>query len=912
MKKHLFLLIVLMGCFISQSSYVYPQYRLWYNAPAPDTGIVFPVGESDRPLDLDWESWSLPIGNGYMGASIFGRTDSERLQFTDKTLYIKGLWNSETNTSFADVYLDFFHSTFSNYQRSLELNKAVAHVTYEHDGVRYEREYFASYPDNVIVMKVRSDKAGALSFTVRPVIPYLAPFGALQRTDSITRGYLSGRTVTRHSYNGRTGKITAQDNLITLRGETEYLHLIYEAQIKVIPFGGKMIARNDDNLDHGTISVQKADSAVILFTLGTNYQCRPETFLNKHSKKLEENPDPHNIVSATLANAAALNYDELLKRHIADYSQFFQRVQLNLGVQSPDMPTDQLIAAYKQGTANNYLEELFFHYGRYLLISTSRKGTLPPTLQGVWNQYELAPWNGNYTHNINIQMNYWPAFNTNLAELFESYVDYHKAYKKAAEQMADRYIKIWEPSLYSEKGNGWTIGTGNSAYSVSMPGGHSGPGMAALTSKLFWEYYNFTSDTHILKDTTYPAIYGVAEFLSKTVKDTLGHLLAYPSSSPEQYSKATNKPYPTTGCAFDQQMIYENHHDVITAAKLLKDKNKNISLFEKQIKRLDPVQIGASGQVKEYREEKYYGDIVLEPHHRHISNLMGLYPGCLITESTPAWLDAAKVTLNARGDVSTGWSMAHKVNLWARAKEGERAHQVLSSLLKTATLNNLWTNCIAVLRSPYQIDANFGGTAGIAEMLLQSHEGYIHLLPALPNAWKNGSYAGLVARGNFEVSAQWTDGNATVFKIHSRKGNVCTLKYPLLSHAQLTNSKGKIVSYKVKNTDRISFSTIEGEIYTIRQIPNFTPLSVPNGGSAHYIDAHRIKLQWEGQENSTFNIYRTVGNQSDYALIASNIKETEFEYYAEDIAATDYVTFKIVTTENKGEESKGLIIHAFR
>lgn len=236
----------------------------------------------------------------------------------------------------------------------------MAHVAYEHDGVRYEREYFASYPDNVIVMKVRSDKAGALSFTVRPVIPYLAPFGALQRTDSITRGYLSGRTVTRHSYNGRTGKITAQDNLITLRGETEYLHLIYEAQIKVIPFGGKMIARNDDNLDHGTISVQKADSAVILFTLGTNYQCRPETFLNKHSKKLEGNPDPHNIVSATLANAAALNYDELLKRHIADYSQFFQRVQLNLGVQSPDMPTDQLIAAYKQGTANNYLEELFF------------------------------------------------------------------------------------------------------------------------------------------------------------------------------------------------------------------------------------------------------------------------------------------------------------------------------------------------------------------------------------------------------------------------------------------------------------------------------------------------------------------------------------------------------------------------
>lgn len=912
MKKLLPLLSIFIGCLVSHPLSMHAQYRLWYNEPAPNTGIVFPAGESDRPLDLDWENWSLPIGNSHMGASIFGRTDSERLQITDKTLYIKGLWNSETNTSFADIYLDFFHSTFSNYQRSLDLNDAVARVAYEHNGVCYEREYFASYPDNVIVMKVKSNKARALSFTVRPTIPYLTPFGPLQRTDSITKGYLSGRTVTRHSYNGRIGKVTARNNLITLRGETEYLRLIYEAQIKVIPFGGKMNARNDDCLDHGSITIEKADSAIILVTLGTNYQCKPETFLNKNSEKLAGNPDPHNAVTETLTNASALKYDELLKRHVEDYSRLFGRVHLNLGNQSPDMPTDKLLAAYKQGATNNFLEELFFHYGRYLLISTSRKGTLPPTLQGVWNQYELAPWNGNYTHNINIQMNYWPAFTTNLAELFESYTDYHKAYKKAAEQMADQYIKIWKPTLYSEEGNGWTIGTGNGAYSVSMPGGHSGPGMAALTSKLFWDYYAFTSDTHILKETTYPAIYGVAEFLSKTVKDTLGYLLAYPSSSPEQYSKVTKKPYPTTGCAFDQQMIYENHHDVINAAKLLKKNNKSLALFKQQIKKLDPVQIGASGQVKEYREEKYYGDIVLEPHHRHISNLMGLYPGSLINENTPAWLDAAKVTLNARGDVSTGWSMAHKVNLWARAKEGERAHQVLGSLLKTATLNNLWTNCIAVLRSPYQIDANFGGTAGIAEMLLQSHEGYIHLLPALPEAWKDGSYSGLVARGNFEVSAQWKDGKATEFRIHSRKGNVCTLKYPLLSHTQLTDSKGRIVNYKITNLNQIAFTTMEGEIYTIRQIPNFTPLPVPTEGNAQNVDENRIKLQWKGKESCSFNIYRTVGNQANYQLIASNITDTEFTYFAENVATTDYITFKIVTRGNRGEESKGLILHAIR
>lgn len=911
MKRHLFLSFLFIGCFI-YSPPSYAQYRLWYHTPTPHTGIVTPLGESDRPLDLDWENGSLPIGNSYMGASIFGRTDSERLQITDKTLYIKGLWKNVTHTSFADLYIDFFHSTFSNYQRSLNLDEAMAHVSYEHDGVNYEREYFASYPDKVIVMKLKADKAGKLSFTVRPEIPYLTPFGPLQRTDSITKGYLSGSTVTRHSYNGRTGKVTAQNDLITLRGETEYLRLIYEAQIKVIPFGGKMIARNDECSDHGTISIEKADSAIILFTLGTNYQCKPETFINRISEKLAGNPDPHNAVSATLAKAATLNYEELLERHKTDYAQFFQRVHLNLGSKAPNIPTDQLLTDYKQGKTNVYLEELFFQYGRYLLISTSRKGTLPPTLQGVWNQYELAPWNGNYTHNINIQMNYWPAFTTNLGELFESYADYHKAYKKAAEQMANQYTRIWKPSLYSHSGNGWTMGTAASAYSVSMPGGHSGPGMAALTSKLFWEYYAFTADSRILKETTYPAISGVAEFLSKAVQDTLGHLLAYPSSSPEQYSKATNKPYPTIGCAFDQQMIYENHHDVITAAKLLKDKNKSLTLFKQQIKRLDPVQIGASGQVKEYREEIFYGDIVLEPHHRHISNLMGLYPGTLINENTPAWLDAAKVTLHARGDVSTGWSMAHKINLWARAKEGERAYQVLGALLKTATLNNLWTNCIAVLRSPYQIEANFGGTAGIAEMLLQSHEGYIHLLPALPDAWNKGSYSGLVARGNFEISAQWKEKHATEFQVLSRKGNPCVLKYPLISHAQLTDSKGKQLRYKIEDANRISFLTTEGEIYTIRQIPGYTPIPSPTEGTAQYLKNNQIALHWKGKADTSFRIYRTIGNQPDYELIASNIKGTDFMYLSDDIATTEYITFKIVALGEKEEESKGLILHAVK
>lgn len=793
-------------------------YKLWYDMPAPNNGAVFRPNESDRPIDLDWENSSLPIGNGYMGASIFGRTDTERIQITDKTLHIKGLWGVETQTAFADLYLDFHHTTRGHYERSLTLNDGICRVSYEHNGVNYNREYFTSYPDNVMVIKLTADKPGQLTFTTRAQIPYLVPFGPLQRPDSITTGYLSGQTQTRYSYNGRTGHVSADKDILTLRGTTEYLHMIYEGQLKVIPYGGRLTSHNDSNNDNGTIQVEQADSALILFSLGTNYQLSSELFLRSTAEKLKDCPDPHRQITGTIKEAADKGYKKLLATHQADYKNLFDRVQIDLGEVLPRIPTDRLLAEYKKGKQSNYLEELLFQYGRYLLISTSRKGTLPPTLQGVWNQYELAPWNGNYTHNINIQMNYWPAFSTNLAELFESYVDYYKAYRKAAEEIASGYIKKYHPSMYSPQAgeNGWIIGAAGGAFRIGAPGGHSGPGTGGLTSKLFWDYYEFTSDTDILKEVTYPALSGLARFFSKTVRDTLGYVLAYPSSSPEQFSKITGKPYPTLGCAFDQQMIYETYRDALASSRLSGKKEPFLKLLRKQINLLDPVQVGNSGQIKEYREEVNYDDIVLEKNHRHISNLVGLYPGTLINSNTPQWLEAAKVTLNLRGDKSTGWSMAHKINLWARTKDGNRAHQVLQTLMKTAVLDNLWTNCIAVLRSPYQIEANFGTTAGIAEMLLQSHEGYIAPLPALPQTWRNGRYNGLVARGNFELSVSWQAGHLILLNVLSRKGNTCTLYYPGIDKATITDSKGKNIKYQVEANSKIRFKTKEGESYTIQ------------------------------------------------------------------------------------------------
>lgn len=885
------------------------DYELWYDEPASNKGGLIPANESERPIDIDWERWSLPIGNGYMGASIFGGTSTERLQLTDKTLYIRGLWGAETQTSFGDLYLDFFHDLRSDYRRSLNLNKGIAEVSYQYQGVKYHREYFMSYPDNVLVIKLTADKPGSLTFTVRPQIAHLVPFGPLQRTDTMTIGYLSGPTQTRFSYNGREGKVFAKDDMITLRGKTEYLKLIYEAQVKVIPINGSMSAWNDSNADHGTIRVENADSAVILLALGTNYRLSPQVFANKPAEKLKGYPDPHTEISQRLIKATQKGYSQLRTTHINDFSSLTERVQLNIGPKSY-LPTDRLLAAYKAGKQDTYLEELFFHYGRYLLISSARKGALPPTLQGVWNQYELAPWNGNYTHNINIQMNYWPAFNTNLTELFESYSDYHKAYKPMAEQFASKYIKIHHPQHFSDEpgGNGWTMGTGAGAYMVGMPGGHSGPGMAAFTSKLFWDYYAFTNDKQILKETSYPAILGVADFLSKVTTDTLGLLLANPSASPEQYAKATNRPYPTIGCAFDQQMIYENHQDAIRAANLLGEHNENIRLFKEQSKRLDPVQIGNSGQIKEYREEKYYGDIVLEQHHRHLSQLIGLYPGTLINENTPAWLDAAKVTLNRRGDVSTGWSMAHKINLWARAKEGNRAHDLVAALLTNGIRENLWATCLAVLRSPFQIDANFGGTAGIAEMLLQSHEGYIHILPALPDAWKDGSYKGLTARGNFEVSASWKEGRLTEAKVLSKQNNTCVLKYPGIACAELKDTTGKMIRYKSLGKDKISFPTKANQTYTISNVPQHTVTAAPQDLTADF-NEDTVSLQWKpAKDAAAYAVYRTRGNNPDYELIATGVKQPSYKYTSSELKTTDFLIFKIVSLDRRKNEGKATTI----
>lgn len=870
------------------------KYILWYDKQAPNNGAKYTPNKDDNPYDSDWENWSLPVGNGYLGANIFGRTDTERIQLSENSMYVKGLYGGVGSTSFAELFLDFNHNDVTDYRRELSLNDAISTVSYTSKGVKYTREVFASYPDKVLVIRLNSDKKGKLSFKVRPVIPYKKEFG------SASKG------------NGRKGIVYAdsKSNTIVLSGELEYLNIKYEGQFKIQLNGGKVKAINDLNNDNGILEVSKATSATILVAIGTNYLQKSSVI--KESvlrKKLENFPHPHDRICSIISDASAKSFETLKNRHLIDYKTYFDRVNLDLGGVISKLPTDILLSEYKKNKIDVYLEELYFQYGRYLLISSSRPGCLPANLQGVWNQWDLAPWNGRYYHNVNVQMNYWPTFNTNLAEMFIAYADYYKTYLPAAENDANNYIKLKAPQNFSTLTgeNGWTVASSTSPYSHGTPGSHSGPGMNGLTSKMFWDYYDFTRDKSILRDFTYPSMLGSSKFLSKLLKDTLGLKLIWPSASPEQQLQETKKYYWTTGCAFDQQMTYENHKGVIECAQLLGINNDQfINKIKSELPLLDPVLVGMSGQIKEYREENYYSEIG-DPKHRHISHLMGLSPGNMINDNTPVWMDAAKITMNLRGDKSTGWAMGHRLNIWARLKDGNRAHDLYKMLLQTGTLNNLWDT-----HPPFQIDGNFGGTAGVAEMLLQSHDGYIAPLAALPVAWRKGEFQGLVARGNFVFSVKWDNGFINNLSIHSRAGAICRLKYYNIHNSNIKDNKGNVIGYRVISPDMIEFNTKVNAIYTFNNIDYYKRISSPAGFIARRINENNlVEFKWDRVEGAeSYKIYRSVDNNPNYVIVKDKILTNLFSYNLPTTDTVKGVLFKIVAVDATGRESVGTVINS--
>ncbi|MDO5972320.1 glycoside hydrolase family 95 protein [Flavivirga aquimarina] len=786
--SYIFFLLCI-GNVFSQTDAISRVYEIWDDKPAPNRGSDYSIKKArGYPYDEDWELKSYPIGNGYMGANLFGRTDTERIQLTEKTLANEGLYGIGGLTSFAEINLDFGHQNPENYRRSVNINEAIAYVNYNYKGVEYTREHFISYPDNVLVIKLSANKKGKVSFKLRPKIPYLR--------DST-------------EINTRSGKMRVQNDLITMSGFINHFSINYEGQIKVINEGGELSTNQKDG--RSEIIVKNADSVILLIAAGTNYKLSESVFNEEiNNQKLDSSVFPHEKVTALINSATIKGFERLKADHLSDYQNLFSRVELNFNNEVPKGTTNELLEHYKSKVTSHYLEELMFHYGRYLLISTSRKGTLPCGLQGVWSQYEVTPFTGGFWHNINVQMNYWGAFNTNLAETFTPYVEFHEAYRSKANNLATEYLKKNNPQAINNVStdNGWTIGTGTTPHKIVGPGGHSGPGTGALTSKMFWDYYEFTMDTTFLREKAYPALLGMSKFLSKTlvpVGDDL--LLVNPSASPEQKHDGVN--YITAGTTFDQGLVWENHNDLLKASAVLNLNDVFLEVVKHQINKLDPIVVGKSGQVKEFREEEFYGEIG-QKKHRHISHLCALYPGTLINSTTKEWMDASIVTLDLRGNNTTGWAMAHRMNLRARTKDGEQAHKVYTKFIKERTLPNLWTT-----HPPFQIDGNFGCMAGVAEMLLQSHEGYIEPLAALSSAWKDGEYRGLVARGNFEISTVWKNSKAVSFEITSNKGGVCRIKYPDIDSAILKDDSGEIIPYVIEKSDVIHFKTIKNERYFI-------------------------------------------------------------------------------------------------
>ena len=778
-----------------------------------------------------WEKYSLPIGNGRFGASIFGGIKKERIQIT--TNEFANVFRQGGVSNFLEIHLFLDNDERSDYERGLRLNDGVIYSSFKQEGNLIKREAFFSYPDKVLVYTIKSENP--LSLKAQLVIPYLGD-------RSVEEG-------------GRTGEISLTKDTIIAKGKLPSRDLSYEGMLFARSNG--QIKENEDSLN-----IDNATEITFIFTASTSYKLCKETFFTHKA----EGPSPHEEVLSILSKAKEKSDEELFKNHKNNYQSLMNRVDFALSDKEDKRPIPLLLEEYRNNKEVPYLEEVYFFYGRHLLISSSREGGLPASLQGVWTVHDKSPWGSGFWHNINIQMNYWPAFTTNLMETFTPYIDFFLAYLPKAEENALNWVK----AVLNEdkKDAGWIIGTGAFAYEIDTlkPFSHSGPGTGGMTAQLFTDAYDFSLDEKLLKGPIFKAVHGMAKFLTGSVKKYDDQYLCYQSASPEQilsghYEKTEpiQQYYQTIGCAFDEQWLEENAKNDLRFSSILGIEDEITNKEKEQVGKYNAVEIGYSGQIKEYSEEHFYGEIG-EYHHRHLSQLVSLMPGDLITEDTPAWLDAAKITLDLRGDFSTGWALAHRICSYARAKEGEHAYSLLRTLLSKKTHPNLWD-----VHPPFQIDGNFGATAGIAEMLLASHEGYISILPALPyKEWKNIKVKGLRARGNFEVSFKYQNSLLKELIIKPNSGRPLKVKYLGIDRDILVFENDKPVDFHYEN-HLVSLETKKNHIYRFTNFKEVTPKELINDFMASY-SPEGVKLSWREKEEVV--LYRAINSDATYQEIA--------------------------------------------
>lgn len=765
------LIIFLYAC---QKQETAPILKLWYQKPAKASVADSPNGWID---DKEWLK-ALPLGNGSLGAMVFGDVGKERIQLneesmwsgspadndnpeayqaqakireliyqgkykeasalTNQTQICKGAgsgYGNGANVPFGcfqtlgDLWLDFDNKeSYEDYYRELDLNDAVVRISYTQNGVHYKREAFVSQPDQLLVIKLTADQLGKISFK-----------SSLNRPENFTT-------------------ISKDDQLImygTLPDGKGGEGLHYMTRLSATHKNG-----NVSYTDNALI-VENADEVTLLLTASTDYS------LNTPSHK---GRDYQKLTNEYLQKGKTTSYEELLQRHKEDYQQYYNRVVFNLTDLAADsIPTDKRLAQFKENPSDLHLVELLFQYGRYLLISSSRAGTLPANLQGIWANKIQTPWNGDYHTDVNVQMNYWLAETTNLGEMHLPLFDLMKSLQEPGAKTAKIH--------YNAKG--WVVHPITNVWGYTAPGESASWGMhvgagAWLTTHIM-EHYYFTLDKDFLRDNIDVLKASTQFYLDwLTPMPNTGELVSGPSVSPENTFVAPDgsKTQICMGPAHDQQVIWQLFKNYIDACAALDINDDYLATIVEAQKKLAKPKIAKDGRLMEWNQE--FEEV--EPGHRHISHLFAVHPGYQIDiKETPKLASAAKKSLDYRiqnGSGHTGWSAAWLINQYARLGDSEQALQSLNTVLQKSINTNLFGS-----HPPFQIDANFGTTAGIAEMLLQSQSNEIRLLPALPASWKDGEIKGLCARGGFVIDMKWKDNQLTYLKLFSKNGSSCTLNY---------------------------------------------------------------------------------------------------------------------------------------